>query len=847
MSTPLVDAVIWQESRGNPNAVNPRTGASGLMQVMPDTARDPGFGVQPLDWSQRFDRNENKRFGTDYLGAMLSRYRGDVDAALAAYNWGPGNADRWVSQGKPMDALPAETRDYITKIKGRMQMAQADSGTMSDAGGYRKVTDPDLLRRLEGVSGAPAGYRKVEDPETIARLEGTATPKAAVPEGMVFDPERNMYIDTMAAAERAAEEGGTLQKVNEYGLQALLGIPALGEYVDEGLGALDETFGGKPGLVQERVRSTQAVTQERDPLGSMAAQIGGGLGAAAPAAVMAGPMIAAGAPASPLGAAAYGGLLGLLFGGIEGGISGYGEGNSGDRMEAAGDRAMSGGLLGGLLGAAAPFAARGVGNLANYVRGRPDAAAAARLGLSRESAQVLGEAMDADNYGGAVGRNLQRAGPDAMVADAGPSAGGLLDWAINRGGRGAVSARAAVEDAATQAGRGVDDALTATLGAPQGARATARGIADATRAGRTQAFDAAFDSAIDYSAGAGRNIEDVISRIPGRTLRSAIQDANEEMISLGLRNQQIMAEIADDGSVTFREMPNVRQLHELKRALDAQVVRDDFGRVLPEGIRPQRLARELREAIGDAAPAYRDALAAGADKIGQDNALRMGRNLLRSNVTREDVAEALANATDAERRAMMQGLRMQIDETLANTRRVMTDPNVDAREAMRAVKDLSSRAAEDKLTALLGPQRAQALLSSIDRQAVALERRAMVARNSATAPRQAIEQRVKDMSQAGPVGELLKGQPIEAARRVVQVLADTPPEQQARRAEEIYAEIANFLTQRRGQDAVAAVDELARLLDRSQQTEALAGRLRMLTAQAVPSVGYPVGTQSQTR
>ncbi|MGR3782660.1 MAG: lytic transglycosylase domain-containing protein, partial [Albimonas sp.] len=466
MSTPLVDAVIWQESRGNPNAVNPRTGASGLMQVMPDTARDPGFGVQPLDWSQRFDRNENKRFGTDYLGAMLSRYQGDVDAALAAYNWGPGNADRWVSQGKPMDALPAETRDYITKIKGRMQMAQADSGTMSDAGGYRKVTDPDLLRRLEGGSGAPAGYRKVEDPETIAHLEGTATPKAAVPEGMVFDPERNMYIDTKAAAERAAEEGGTLQKVNEYGLQALRGVPFFGEYVDEGLGALDEAFGGKPGLVQERVRSTQAVTQERDPLGSMAAQIGGGLGAAVPAAVMAGPMIAAGAPASPLGAAAYGGGLGLLGGGIEGGISGYGEGNSGDRMEAAGDRAMSGGLLGGLLGAAAPLAARGVGNLASYVRGRPDTAAAARLGLSRESAQVLGEAMDADNYGGAVGRNLQRAGPDAMVADAGPSAGGLLDWTINRGGRGAVSARAAVEDAATQAGRGVDDALTATLGAP---------------------------------------------------------------------------------------------------------------------------------------------------------------------------------------------------------------------------------------------------------------------------------------------------------------------------------------------------------------------------------------------
>lgn len=134
MSVPahLVDAVIWQESRGNPRAVNPRTGASGLMQVMPDTARQPGFGVQPLAWESRFDPSANKRFGTQYLGAMLDRYSGDVDAALAAYNWGPGNADKWVSGGKDMSALPAETRDYITKIKGRLRMA--DSGqTMTDA------------------------------------------------------------------------------------------------------------------------------------------------------------------------------------------------------------------------------------------------------------------------------------------------------------------------------------------------------------------------------------------------------------------------------------------------------------------------------------------------------------------------------------------------------------------------------------------------------------------------------------------------------------------------------------------------------------------------------------------
>jgi len=108
----LVEAVIWQESRGNPRAVS-GAGAAGLMQVMPDTARAPGFGVRPLDGNRRFDAQENRRFGEEYLGAMLNRYDGNVERALAAYNWGAGNADRW--NGNRAN-LPAETQGYLRNI-----------------------------------------------------------------------------------------------------------------------------------------------------------------------------------------------------------------------------------------------------------------------------------------------------------------------------------------------------------------------------------------------------------------------------------------------------------------------------------------------------------------------------------------------------------------------------------------------------------------------------------------------------------------------------------------------------------------------------------------------------------
>jgi soluble lytic murein transglycosylase-like protein len=81
-SNDLMNALWWQESRGNPNAVSPR-GAKGIGQIMPATARDPGFGIAPLE--DPFDPEQNKRFSRDYMGALLERYGNEADA-LVAYN-----------------------------------------------------------------------------------------------------------------------------------------------------------------------------------------------------------------------------------------------------------------------------------------------------------------------------------------------------------------------------------------------------------------------------------------------------------------------------------------------------------------------------------------------------------------------------------------------------------------------------------------------------------------------------------------------------------------------------------------------------------------------------------------
>jgi hypothetical protein len=116
----LVAAVKQAESRGKRYAADGKTlttspkGALGEMQVMPKTIKDPGFGVIP---AKDASPDEIARVGVDYLQAMTQKY-GDTEKALIAYNWGPGSTDKWIAAGAKPEALPAETRTYVQRVKG---------------------------------------------------------------------------------------------------------------------------------------------------------------------------------------------------------------------------------------------------------------------------------------------------------------------------------------------------------------------------------------------------------------------------------------------------------------------------------------------------------------------------------------------------------------------------------------------------------------------------------------------------------------------------------------------------------------------------------------------------------
>lgn len=99
----LLASVVHAESDGRTNAVS-RTGAQGLMQLMPGTARDLGV-------KDSFQPDQNINGGTAYLDSLLTRYHDNLALALAAYNAGPAAVDKY--HGIPPYR---ETRAYVWRV-----------------------------------------------------------------------------------------------------------------------------------------------------------------------------------------------------------------------------------------------------------------------------------------------------------------------------------------------------------------------------------------------------------------------------------------------------------------------------------------------------------------------------------------------------------------------------------------------------------------------------------------------------------------------------------------------------------------------------------------------------------
>lgn len=649
------------------------------------------------------------------------------------------------------------------------------------------------------------------------QLQGGQNPDGtfgAPPEGIVLNPKTGQMEDLQSPAHPGIPQGGLVSA----GLGAGQGI---------GFNVLDETVAGMRAATGEgdydydlaRMREAERRAKEEHPVAYHGSKVGGAVGtavAAAPLTVSG--RLAAGSTLVPRVLA--GGADGVIFGGA----AGLGEG------EGAQDRLMQGGIgagIGGLIGGGFPAAASGASWLyemgRNALQARPIAQKAA---ASPETLRLFGRIMDADGSLGPTGQaNMARAGSEAMLADAGPNARAVLDTAIQRGGPGAVAARQAIGDRTTRSAADINAALDNTLGQPQGVTAARTSIREGSAGARQAGYDAAYAQSINYAVPEGRALEGLIrSRVPA----SVVQTANTLMRLDGHQSQQILARIADDGSVAFERLPDVRQIDYITRALNHLASSGEgqgaLGGQTAIGLAYQNLSRDIRTTLRGLVPEYGKALETAADPIRRSKAVELGAGLFSPSMTRDQVREAARGMTSPEREAVAQGVRSQMDDLMANVTRTIQDGDTPAREAIKAIRDLSSRANREKLAEVIGPQRAQALFDQVDRATASFNLRAAVADNSKTFARQATEQSIRDVTQPGAIGKAAQGQPINAVRRIAQVLTGLTPEKIKGREDAMYSEIARLLT-RRGGAGKQVYDSVQRLGATDADTKLMARRI----------------------
>ena len=115
----LLAAVIYQESKFDADAVS-RSGAVGLMQLLPATAQGIADRTGGSGWHERdlLDPELNVRYGSWYLRHLLDKYD-DERTALAAYNAGQHNVDRWLASGSGIRF--SETRAYVERVEDLKQ------------------------------------------------------------------------------------------------------------------------------------------------------------------------------------------------------------------------------------------------------------------------------------------------------------------------------------------------------------------------------------------------------------------------------------------------------------------------------------------------------------------------------------------------------------------------------------------------------------------------------------------------------------------------------------------------------------------------------------------------------
>lgn len=369
----LAEAVLVQESGGNPSAVSP-AGAVGLMQLMPGTAKE--LGVDPRVPEQNIDG------GLRYLKQQIDKF--GVAGGLAAYNAGPGRVQR---TGMQFDALPSETRNYVPSIMNRAALIAERSGGQAQPtqqrptamdiptllGGYQKATaanDTEAVAEIGGLirqryQDALSKAQAANDTEAVAEIQGAMQQfgAPAAPAATTQAAPAPAPATKPTPQPKKEEPRSVLRRVDDF-VRGVADAVTFG-YADEIAGKLDSLVGGGQSG-KTNYKDAVAAQRQRDAEGGVERIAGQVTGSLAPTVGV----VRAVPTASRLARAGAGAATGA----IQGGLYGSGSAEEGQRLEGAATGAALGAATGGVLGGVLPATAGQ--KASSFIRGSGDDAAA---------------------------------------------------------------------------------------------------------------------------------------------------------------------------------------------------------------------------------------------------------------------------------------------------------------------------------------------------------------------------------------------------------------------------------------------------------------------------------------
>lgn len=332
---------------------------------------------------------------------------------------------------------------------------------------------------------------------------------------------------------------------------------------------------------------------------------------------------------------------------------------------------------------------------------------------------AFGRAASADAVSDVPGQ-LQKLGPDAMPMDLGPNLQRQAGALAATPGSGQEVVRSAIANRQSGAGMRISESLDNALGQPVNTMAVADDIIAQRSAAAKPLYDAAYAKPVPFT----KELEETLKR---PSAASALRNAQKLAADEGIPSQQWFANIADDGTVTIKNVPDVRQLDLTKRALDDMIGaakrtgNDNSSRILTQ------LKDKLVKQVDDAVPEYAAARKAFSGPSAVIDAMEEGKTVFSKTMTPNQLRTQMLKMSDAEKEAFIQGGRASVADIMGSARN----------DALAAKNMFATGYNKEKLALLVGDEQASKMLSAIDAESMFTKTRDVVTGNSETAARAA--------------------------------------------------------------------------------------------------------------